>query len=126
MPLLRLVIDTTVLIDLARGHAGARAWALAVEARLTASEVTRFELLAGIRTGERDPIERLMRVCDWVAVDESIARTGARLGRTWRRSHPGLAMADLMIAATAVELGAPLATANVRHFPMFPDLAPPY
>jgi predicted nucleic acid-binding protein len=33
---------------------------------------------------------------------------------------------DLVIAATALELGAMLATANVRHFPMFAGLTPPY
>ncbi len=126
MTLAPLVIDTTVLIDLARGHAGARTWALAVGHRLAASELTRFELLMGIRPGERGAVERLMHVCEWVDVDEPIARTAATLGRTWRPSHPGLAMADLVIAATALELGAPMATANVRDFPMFPGMAPPY
>jgi len=121
-----MVIDTTVLIDLARGHAGARAWALSVEHELVASEVTRFELLVGARTSERAAIQRLMGVCRWVGVDESIARTAATLGQRWRKGHAGLGMADLLIAATAVELGAPMATANVRHFPMFPGLAAPY
>ena len=67
-----------------------------------------------------------MRVCQWIAVDEAISRTAATLGHRWRPSHSGLAMADLLIAATAVELGAPLATANVRHFPMLAGLAAPY
>jgi len=121
-----MVIDTTVLIDLARGHAGARDWAVSVDHRLVASEVTRFELLVGARATERRSLEQLMRVCQWIAVDEAISRTAATLGHRWRPSHSGLAMADLLIAATAVELGAPLATANVRHFPMLDGLAAPY
>jgi hypothetical protein len=55
-------------------------------------------------------------------VDERIACRAGELGRRYRRSHPGLALADLLIAATALELAQPLATLNVRHFPMFPRL----
>lgn len=126
MALAQLVIDTSVLIDLERGHPGAHAWARALTYQLVASEVTRFEILVGVRSGEQSRVEQLLRICQWVPVDEATSRTAAALARHWRRSHPGISMADLLIAATAMELGAPLATANVRHFPMFVDLAPPY
>jgi hypothetical protein len=66
-----------------------------------------------------------MRAISWVPLDEQIARRAGRLGRDFRRSH-GLAVADLVIGATAQELGAQLATSNVRHFPMFPGLTAPY
>jgi len=46
--------------------------------------------------------------------------------RTWRRSHSGIGTSDYLIAATALELGMDLATLNVRHYPMFPDLTPPF
>jgi predicted nucleic acid-binding protein len=61
-----------------------------------------------------------------VGLTAPIARRTAELGRTWRRGHRGVATIDLIIAATALELDAELATANVRHFPMFPGLEPPY
>ena len=48
------------------------------------------------------------------------------IGRRLRRSHPGLSLADLVIGATALELDLPLATQNVRHFPMLRSLRPPY
>lgn len=32
----------------------------------------------------------------------------------------------MLIAGTALELGLELTTLNVRHFPMFDDLAPPF
>lgn len=50
----------------------------------------------------------------------------AHLLRRYRRSHAGIGTVDLIIAATALELSAPLATVNVRHFPMFEGLRPPY
>lgn len=120
------VVDTTVPIDILRGHAPALDWATSLDRRLVASEVTRAEVLRGLRSHERGSAERLFAGIRWVEVTETIARRAGDLGRTWRRAHPGLGTADLLIAATALELEAPLATANVRHFPMFPGLQAPY
>ena len=89
------------------------------------AEITRVDVLRGIRHREREPTEELMRVIRWIGVDEQIARRAGALGRTWRRSH-ALATADLVIGATAQELGAGLATSTTRHFPMFASLEPPY
>ena len=63
---------------------------------------------------------------DWVPVDKSVARRAGELGRRWRQSHPGIDLADLAIAATAEELGVPLASRNLKHFPMFEGLRAPY
>jgi len=120
-----IVLDTTVLIDVLRGLPAALDYLQALDEPPTCSEVTRVEMLRGLRHRERDAGEALMRAINWTTVDERIARRAGSLGRTWRRSH-ALATTDLVIGATALELGATLATANVRHFPMFPGLAPPY
>jgi predicted nucleic acid-binding protein len=61
-----------------------------------------------------------------VGVDAAIARRAAGQGCTWRRSHQGIATAELIIAATVEELRLELATLNVRHFPTFEGLQPPY
>ena len=48
------VIDTTVPIDILRGSEPAIAWVRSLDRRLVASEVTRVELLRGLRSHERD------------------------------------------------------------------------
>ncbi len=120
-----IVLDTTVLIDLLRGHTAAAEYLERLSHPPACSEITRVELLRGLRHPEREPAERLMRAVQWIRVDEHVARRAGLLGRKWRRSH-SLAAADLVVAATAQELGAKLATSNVRHFPMFERLEPPY
>jgi predicted nucleic acid-binding protein len=90
------------------------------------SELTRTELLRGTRSGERRATETLMAMIRWIPVDETISRRAGDLGRRYRRSHAALGLADLVIAATAEEVDAALATSNVRHFPMFKGLKPPY
>lgn len=126
MALALTVIDTTVPIDILRGYPPAVGWAGSVEQRLVASELTRVEILRGLRSHERAAAERLFAGLGWIEVTESIARRAGDLDRTWRRGHPGLGTVDLVIAATAIELDAQLATSNVRHFPMFEALQPPY
>lgn len=120
------VLDTTVVVDALRDHQGALAFLRAEKARPSASEVTRVETLRGLRSHERAATERFFSLIDWHPVDEPIARLAGDLGRTYRRSHDGLSVADLIVAATAKHLGAKLLTSNVKHFPMFPKLKPPY
>jgi predicted nucleic acid-binding protein len=91
-----------------------------------ASEVTRFELLASVRPRERSALEDFFTVLDWVPVTEAVAREAGDLARRYRKSHSGIGAADFLIAATSALLEAELLTTNVRHFPMFPKLAPPY
>ena len=125
-PAVPVLVDTSVLIDLLRGYPAARAYLRGLPEVPIASEVTRVEILRGLRGAEREATERLFDALRWAGVDEVIARRTGELGRRWDRHRPGIALADLIIAATAEQLGADLATGNVRHFPMFPTLQPPY
>lgn len=118
--------DTSIVIDVLRGFAPAISYARGVDAPPTCSEVTRVEVLRGVRSAERERTERLLQTLRWVVVDEAIARRAGELGRAMRRSDRGVATSDLIIAATADLLGLELATLNVKHFPMFRGLAPPY
>lgn len=121
-----VVFDTSILIDVLRGDASALGYVRRVATVPTCSEVTRIEVARGLRSGERSTAEQLFRTLRWVPLDEPIARRAGELGRRWDRHRPGISLADLVVAATAEQVGAELATANVRHFPMFEDLQPPY
>lgn len=120
-----IILDTTVLIDVLRGHTPAGDWLGTLDEVPACSELTRVEVLRGLRHPEIDAAESLMRAVRWIPVDEDIARRAGALGRRWRRSH-GLGTVDLVIAATAQALATTVATSNARHFPMFEGLTPPY
>jgi hypothetical protein len=124
-----IAADTSVLIDHLRGHGPATELidsTLTGGERIIASEVTRIELLAGMRSHERRQTRALIHSLEWIAVDESVAETAGELARQFRHSHVGVGVADYAIAATVVLHGAELWTLNVRHFPMFPNLEPAY
>ncbi len=83
-------------------------------------------MIQGLRSSERGAADRLFALIAWVPVSEAVARRAGELGRKWRRSHPGIGVADLAIAATAEQMDASLATLNLKHFPMFEGLRAPY
>ena len=91
-----------------------------------ASEITRLEILAGMRATEEAGTLSLLSTLVWHPVDAQVAEEAGALGRKWLPSHQGIDSADLAIAATAIRSGSRLLTRNVRHFPMFTDLRPPY
>lgn len=121
-----IVFDTSILIDVLRGDAAALDYVRGVTDVPICSEVSRIEVARGLRSGERMSADQLFRTLRWVPLDEPIARRAGELGRRWDRHRPGISLADLAIAATAEQVNAELATANVRHFPMFEDLQAPY
>lgn len=121
-----VVVDTSVLIDHLRASHPATEFLAGLEARPACSEITRIEILQGLRSAEQKAAARLFVLIEWVPLTEGIAQRAGALGREWRRSYPGIGVADLAIAATALELDANLATRNLKHFPMFKGLRAPY
>jgi len=119
----RLVLDSTVLIDALRGRrvveqvrrmrrAGVEPWVSAVSVE---------EIWRGLRTEEEAAANRLVQALRLAPLGVSEAQLAGR----WRREHAErgvtLHQADCLIAASAVGVGAALATANVSDFPM-PEL----
>lgn len=115
-----LLLDTTVLIDVLRGRPAAdrlRALRGREEAPFTCA-INIEELMRGVRRGERRAAARLI---DGLRV----APLGRREGETaglWRRDFAArgvtLSQSDCLIAAAAMGVGARLATANPKDFPM--------
>src|SRR5699024_6967546 len=93
---------------------------------VVASELTRFELLAGVRPDEHTDLEAFFLVVDWVPVTEEVVRRAGSYARRHREAHSGIGSVDYLIAGTATVLRAELLTVNVRHFPMFDGLQAPY
>jgi predicted nucleic acid-binding protein len=123
------LLDTSVAIDHLRGVQSAielLSHIVSNDEPLVASEIVRFELLAGVRDGELDSVELFCSAIAWVPVDESVVRTAGSLAREHRRAHSGIDDADYLIAATSLILDADLLTMNVRHFPMLGGLRPAY
>lgn len=122
-----LLFDSTILIAHLRGDGRATQLLFdAVDDGALASVVSRVEIEGGMRSGERRDVARLFSALRLVPVTEAIARRAGRHLRNHRRSHPGIDLADYLIASTAEEIDAPLVTLNVKHFPMVPGLTSPW
>jgi hypothetical protein len=116
----RILLDSTVIIDALRGKAAARRVAglrrLGTEPWVCAISVE--EIWRGLRLSEESDVRRFFNAMRLAPIGVA---EGVRAG-TWRRNFAERGMtlyqADCLIAAAAVGVGAVLATANVRDFPM--------
>lgn len=125
-----ILVDTDVLIAHLRGIPAARDWLVETRTQaggpLAASVVTATEILGGMRSPERAGVARLLATFRLQPVNEVVARRAGELMREYRRSHAAIGLGDYLVAATAKVLGLELATLNVKHFPMFEGLRPPF
>lgn len=122
-------LDTTVAVHHLRGRAEASALLEDLIQRaepLLASELVRFELIAGVRRAEIEELEAFFTALAWIPVTEDVSRLAGEFARQYRRSHSGIDDIDYLLAATALSLNADLLTTNVRHFPMLRGLRPAY
>ncbi|MBI2895623.1 MAG: type II toxin-antitoxin system VapC family toxin [Deltaproteobacteria bacterium] len=126
---MKVLVDTSVLVDHLRGDERAVDFLLGAVRRgdeLWSVTVVRTEILAGMRRGEELSTRRLLGRIRWLDVTAEVADTAGSLARRFLRSHPGIDTVDYLVAAAARLTDADLATLNVKHFPMFPDLEPAY
>jgi len=123
------IVDADVLIDVVKGNllaTGALADARSAGTRLWSVTPVRAEILRGVFGSEIAPAAGLLDVLEWLDVDADLADRAGEIGRPFVRSHQGISITDLLLAAAVDRLGGQLLTRNVRHFPMFPGLRPAY
>jgi predicted nucleic acid-binding protein len=124
-----ILVGSDVLIEHLRGKAAARDWL--VRARqssgpLAVSVVSLTEIAGGMRPPERREVMRLLGSMQRFEVTERVAWRASTLMQEYRRSHSGIGLGDYLIAATALTEGLEIATLNIRHYPMFPELERPF
>lgn len=114
-----LVLDTSFLVDVARGRPAARALVDRFEAEGHAVLIPTLvvvELLGGSRDPRADLeiLESSGEVVEFGALD---AEAAVRLARDWRDEGRFPGWVDVMIAGTAVARGARVVTQKGSHFP---------
>ncbi len=114
----KVLVDTDILIDIARGIAQAAEYLQNIEenSSVAVSSVTQMELIVGCENKtELRKVEHFLTRFEIVRINDSISESAVDLLRQYRLSH-GLLIADAIIAATAMNLGEPLATKNQKDY----------
>lgn len=117
------LLDTDIVIDFLRRRDYARKllenWA--GEGLLAISTLTHLEIYQGMKGGEEKATDVFLDGIISVAVDVPIARRAGSILGELRSKGVTIGIGDAIIAATALQVSAPLLTNNVEHYP-FTDL----
>lgn len=123
------ILDTSILIDLLRGHEPAKDWIEGLDRRrLAITPVVWMETVQGAtnKTKRSEAVRFLHRfVIEHPTEDDN--RWAMRQLARFHLSH-GVQIQDAMIASVAARLAVPLYTTNLRHFEPLPavDAEKPY
>ncbi len=113
------LLDTTVLIDVARGKEPATSLlgdTLRRSDQICVSAVAVAEFFAGVRPVQRVEWQDLIDGLTYWDVTEEIAIRAGILRYDLASQGRIILIPDALIAATAIVYGAPLATANIKDF----------
>jgi len=130
-----VVLDSTVVVDAERAGRNHRQMiesiiAILGDTEATLSAVTVVELAHGIeradsarcRQGRERFLEELLNEIPIEPVSLGIAFRAGRIAGSLQAWGVTVALGDLLIGATALELGFEIATRNVWHFRLIPGL----
>ena len=115
--------DTCILIDYLKGKVDIQQKLSKDRTEgLGMSSVTYMELMVGaLNKREVGIIKKAFADFEIIEISESISTKARNLIEKYTKSH-GLLIPDALIGATALELGLPLYTANIKDFQFIPDL----
>src|SRR5712671_4127821 len=118
---MQLLLDTSVLIDALRLRRRRRQW-LAELVRaghtLATSALNVAEVYAGMRPNEEAQTKTFLTALECYEITASVAEVAGRLKSQWSKKGRTLTLADMLVAAVALQQGCPLATDNGKDFPM--------
>jgi predicted nucleic acid-binding protein len=118
---LRLLLDTSVLIDALRAKRARRSW-LAGLVRdghsLETSSLNLAEVYAGMRPHEEAQTKAFLGALLCHSVTPGAGERAGMLKSQWSRKGRTLTLADMIVAAVAIEQNCALVTDNRKDFPM--------
>ena len=130
-----IVLDSSVVIGAERAGKNPRKIIEDLAASLgdteaTLSVVTVIELAHGVERADSDErratrerfLEELLNEISVEPVTVAIAFRAGRIDGSLQKKGTRIALGDLLIGATALELGYAIATHNARHFEKIPNL----
>jgi predicted nucleic acid-binding protein len=121
-----LLVDTDIVIDFLRGENQAVSLLKSKSEFICFSAITIAEIYSGIKGKKEEvEVERLFSLFPVIAATKEIAREAGKLFNRYHASH-AVEIPDAIIAATCIMAEAHLLTLNIKHFPMFRPLNPPY
>lgn len=119
----RMIIDTTVFVDLFRNRTSAQEYLLSLD-NINISRAVQMELIQGLKN-KRDIaiLEKQLRALgvEIVEIDKEISEKAGELFALYHHAH-GLSVMDALVAATALVRGESLASHNTKHFRFIKDL----
>ncbi|MDD9909583.1 MAG: type II toxin-antitoxin system VapC family toxin [Ahrensia sp.] len=120
-----VLLDTNIIIDYSREKSGAAGFIESLTAVPCVSVITVTEIIQGVRDAERPFFQNMFAVFEVLPITHDVALLAGEMRWRFSKSH-NLGLADACIAASSQHYDRPLATLNVRDFPMFDGLMRPY
>ncbi len=118
---MRMLLDTSVLIDALRAQRGRRDWLAGLVRSghsLETSALNVAEVYAGMRPEEKAKTKAFLGALLCHPVTASAGERAGQFKSQWSRRGRTLTLADTIVAAVAVEQGCVLVTDNRKDFPM--------
>ena len=121
-----ILIDTDIVIDFLRGRNQAVSHFKENSEFICFSSITVAEIYAGIKGREEEiAVEHLFSIFPIIETTHKIAIEAGKLVKKYRPSH-SVELPDAIIAASCIISESELNTLNIKHYPMFRGLKPPY
>lgn len=122
---MKIVVDTSILIDYLRGGKRGAKFIEEIEGNieLFVPTIVIFELFSGKSSTNPLIASRILKLLSFfqrIDLDEKIAKIAGSLYRDINRT---LQVPDYLIAASSLEIGASIVTLNQKHFEQIPNLS---
>lgn len=121
-----ILVDTSILIDYYRKTDKANSVWLSLinrEYNFSISAITKFEIYSGATPNQLSFWDTIMEYISILDFDEACVNIAVTINADLKRKRKQISIADLFIAATAINHNLPLATLNIKHFERINDLS---
>lgn len=123
---MKIVVDTSILIDYLRGGKRGGQFIEEVEgdddSELFLPTIVVFELFSGQSTKSPIVVTKILNLLKFFQRIELTEEIAIQAGQLYRDTKKTLQVPDYIIAASAVQINAQVATLNQRHFEQIPNI----